>query len=139
MRLSQTSEYALRAVLHIAEAGNGRALPAGEIAAHLDVPRNYLSKILHQLRQRGVLTSARGPRGGFRLVEPPDRVTIADLIEPHDPISEERHCLLGRPECLDSAPCPAHARWREVGEILNRFFHDTTLADLLSPEREEGE
>lgn len=132
MRLSQTSEYALRAVLHLAGEGKERAITANEIADFLGVPRNYLSKVLHHLRQRGILTSTRGPGGGFRLARDPSEVVLADVIEPHDPVSDERACLLGRPRCLDSDPCPAHDRWQAVSETLNRFFHETTIAVLLS-------
>ena len=121
----------MRAVVHLAEAEDGRVFTSAEIAEVLDVPRNYLSKILHHLRQRGVLTSARGPKGGFRLRRSAQEVSLADIIEPHDPISEERHCLLGRSECRDDDPCPAHTQWREVGKTLNRFFHETTIADLI--------
>lgn len=131
MRLSQTSEYALRAVLHIARESNGRAVTATEIAEFLGVPRNYLSKVLDHLRQRGILTASRGPGGGFRMARTPAEITLADLIEPHDPISEERECLLGRSECRDSDPCAVHDRWREVSATITRFFHETTIAVLL--------
>ena len=66
--LSKTSRYALGATAALAERWDeGCAIRVGDIAADLDVPRNYLSKILHQLSRAGVLTSERGPKGGFRL------------------------------------------------------------------------
>ncbi len=137
MRLSQTSEYALRAVLHMAEVAQGRAVPANEMADVLDVPRNYLSKVLDHLRQRGILTATRGPGGGFRLAHDATEITLADVIEPHDPVSVERACLLGRPQCLDTNPCAAHEQWRAVGATLTRFFHETTIAALMTQEQDE--
>ena len=137
MRLSQTAEYALRAVLHIAERDDAAAIPVGDIAESLSVPRNYLSKILHQLARAGVLTSTRGPRGGFRLRDRPERVTLADIVNPLDPIADERRCLLGRPECSNVSPCAAHGRWTVVADGMRAFFFETTLADLSERTDEE--
>ena len=130
MRLSQTAEYALRATLHIAEHGGEAALPVGEIADALAVPRNYLSKILHQLGKAGVLTSTRGPKGGFRLATRADALTLAEIVNPVDPMSNDRRCLLGRAECSDVDACVAHEAWRQVADKMREFFQETTLAQL---------
>ena len=80
--LSQTAEYALRAVLHIAAVGTERPVAVGEIAQALDVPRNYLSKTLHQLVRAGILTSTRGPTGGFQLAMPAESLTLQRIASP---------------------------------------------------------
>ena len=67
MILSKSAKYALRATLCLAECEGERPMPVDEIAERLDVPRNYLSKILHILARTGTLDSTRGPGGGFRL------------------------------------------------------------------------
>jgi len=128
--LSQTAEYALRAVLHIAEHGADRPTAVGDIAQALDVPRNYLSKTLHQLARAGVVTSTFGPGGGFQLGSPASELTLQAVITPFD-TAGERHCLLGRARCRDSDPCPAHGRWKGIAEQIERFFATTTVADLL--------
>lgn len=128
--LSQTAEYALRAVLHIARFGEERPVAVGDIAQALDVPRNYLSKTLHQLSRAGVVTSTFGPGGGFRLAEPADRMTLDTIIAPFD-TAAERHCLLGQARCRDSDPCAAHGRWKDIAEQIEQFFATTTVADLL--------
>lgn len=128
--LSQTAEYALRAVLHIAEFGTDRPVAVGDIAQALDVPRNYLSKTLHQLSRAGVVTSTFGPGGGFQLGAPPDAMTLDTIIAPFD-TAAERHCLLGRARCRDSDPCAAHERWKLIADQIQRFFAATTVADLL--------
>ncbi len=132
MRLSQTAEYALRAALHMAEHDGGTAIPVGDIAKSLGVPRNYLSKILHQLARAGVLVSTRGPGGGFRLRDSPDQLTLAEVVSPVDPIADERRCLLGREECSNINPCAAHGRWGAIAESMRAFFFETTLADLAT-------
>ena len=130
--LSRTAEYALRAVLFLADSGE----PANveRIAERLRVPRNYLSKTLHGLAREGVLASTRGQRGGFRLARDPDRLPLLAVVEPFDPIRGERRCLLGRPQCSDANPCPAHAQWKTVSEQVAAFFRDKTVGDLLRGE-----
>jgi len=127
--LSQTAEYALRTVLFLAD--SDRVARAEEIARRLGVPRNYLSKTLHRLAQEGVLRSKRGKGGGFRLAVPPDQLKLLRVVAPFDDISGERRCLLGRPQCSDRSPCPAHHQWRTVSERLTVFFRDRTVGDLL--------
>lgn len=129
--LSQTAEYALRAVLHISQYGADRPLRVGEIAAELQIPRNYLSKILHQLARHGVLASLRGKAGGFQLAVPPARLSISHVILPFDRVEERRRCLLGRPQCSDRTACTAHSRWKQVADTVAEFFRETTVADLL--------
>lgn len=127
--LSQTAEYALRAVLHIAEHGRERPVPVQDIAQALDVPRNYLSKTLHQLARAGVVTSTVGPGGGFRLTLPADQLTLDAVVAPFD-TAAERHCLLGRPRCSDVEPCAAHQHWKHIANQIQEFFASTTVAML---------
>lgn len=133
--LSQTAEYALRTVLLIAARPEAATVSVEEIAAELGVPRNYLSKTLHQLARAGVLASARGPGGGFRLAVPASRLRLARVIEPFDDLAGGRRCLLGRPACTDRSPCEAHERWKVAAEGVASFFRDTTVADLVASDR----
>lgn len=101
------------------------------MAETLDVPRNYLSKVLHRLAQAGLLTSTRGRAGGFKLNRAPDLVTLGEVmacLEPAD--ANEGRCLLGRAECSDEDPCTAHEQWCALRAQVDRFFEHTTLADL---------
>lgn len=127
--LSRTAEYALRAVLFLTDRGEPTNVEL--IAERLGVPRNYLSKILHRLAREGVLTSTRGQGGGFRLAVAPDLLPLLRVVEPFDPISGERRCLLGRPQCSDANPCPAHHEWKSVSERVAEFFRERTVGDLL--------
>lgn len=130
MWISGTSQYAIRAVVYVATQGADEPVRVGPIATALDVPQNYLSKTLHQLARVGVLRSVRGPRGGFQLAVPADRLTLARVTAPFDDVGE-RHCLLGRPQCGDRSPCAAHAHWSGVSTSLQEFFRNTTIADLM--------
>jgi Rrf2 family protein len=130
MPISSTSQYALRAVLYVAQHGREAPVPVDAIAADLRVPRNYLSKTLHALARAGVLTSERGPRGGFRLARAARAITLADVAAPFDDLTQ-RKCLLGRSTCGWKNPCSAHPRWEAVAAAQQAFFRGTTVADLL--------
>jgi Rrf2 family protein len=136
MLLPQTAEYALRATIRIADhqrAAPGAWVRVGDIAAAVDVPRNYLSKTLHQLVRAGVLVSTRGPAGGFRLAVPADELTLARVAtvfaagaEPHG-----QRCLLGTGPCGANPDCPVHTRWKPVATRVAAFFGSTTIGDVL--------
>lgn len=132
--ISQSTEYALRAALHIAEHSDNGPVRVQDVARDLDVPRNYLSKILHQLGRSNVVTSTRGPNGGFRLAAPPATIPLARIVEPFEPnlVDGRRRCLLGREVCSDTDPCGAHHHWKRVAAEILDFFHSKTLADLLA-------
>jgi Rrf2 family transcriptional regulator, iron-sulfur cluster assembly transcription factor len=131
MVLSHTSENAVRAVLHIAAHQSTSAVRVTQIAAAMDVPQNYLSKTLHQLARAGVLHSARGPRGGFRLAMPPEQLTLQRIIETFRQEQAARRCLIGHGVCGETPTCLVHARWTPVVAELDAFFGTTTIADLL--------
>jgi len=130
MWLNSTAQTALGAVMYIAEHGAEDPVRVDEIAGALRVPRNYLSKTLHRLTQAGVLRSVRGPKGGFQLADSPDRLSLKRIVRPFEPPGERR-CLIGRPECSDSRPCQAHPRWSRVASVVEQFFAQTVVADLL--------
>ena len=128
--LSQTAEYALRAVVHLARQPGDDPVRVDDVAEALSVPRNYLSKILHVLARDGVLTSTRGPKGGFRLATPATGLRLIDVVEEFDCLDEKGACLLGREVCGDDNPCTAHTHWKDVSATISTFFEHTTVADL---------
>lgn len=126
---SQTIEYALRAMLHIASLGPNAAASSERIAAHTKVPRGYLSKILRDLVIAELITSQRGPRGGFTLARPAAEITIFDVVECVDPITRITRCPLGNPAHVKL--CPLHQRLDDALQSIEREFRATTLADIV--------
>jgi Rrf2 family protein len=129
MLLTQTAEYALRSVLFLGVLPKDTLVRVNDMAESLKIPRNYLSKVLFELARQGILGSVRGPHGGFSLARDPGILTLADVIEPFDPL--EDRCLLMRRECSDANPCIAHNQWKRVAGEVRGFFRNTTVADLL--------
>ena len=130
MWLSSTAQQSIHAVLCIAGSADDGPVRVDEIAEVIGCPRNYLSKTLYLLARAGVLRSERGPKEGFRLSSSPERLTLARVVAPFEPVGERR-CLVGRPSCGDAHPCAVHHRWVVVAGQVNEFFNTTTIATLL--------
>lgn len=129
--VSQTAEYALRAVLYIARQPADSLVPVVEIARVLHVPERYLARVLNGLRRTGVLQSVRGAHGGFRLAGPAGAVTLLEVVTPFEPVGEAPPCLLRGQRCGDGGRCSAHDAWYGVAGQVRDFFHDTTIEDLI--------
>jgi Rrf2 family protein len=129
--LSNTGEYALRAMIHLAEHEGEGPVRVEDVSGALEVPRNYLSKILHTLVKRGILVSCRGPRGGFQLALPATEISLFDVVAAFDDVEARRGCLLGRGECDDAAPCAVHELWKGLATDVALFFRETKLADVV--------
>lgn len=138
MTLSQTAEHALRAVLFLARQPEGIRVPAEVIAEALAAPRNYLSKTLGTLAKEGVITSARGPSGGFRLGVPAAQLSVARVVGAFDDPSESGACLVGGRSCSAASPCAAHARWKALRAASMAPLETTMIADLLGEAASAG-
>lgn len=134
--LTRTGGYAIHAALAIAEMGKGGVpVRAAAVAEALQIPANYLAKILQALARDGVLVSERGRGGGFRLARDPSEISLLDVVAGFDDLGQERQCLLGKGRCSDAGSCPAHKEWKEASAPAFRFFQTRTLADLMSGDR----
>jgi len=127
---SQTLEYALRAVVCLAQVGD-KAMTAQEIAKLTRVPANYLSKVLQSLAREKIIHAVRGIGGGYRLAQPATQMSILDVVNAIDPLKRITHCPLG----LDSHGtnlCPLHHRMDRVLRDAEEAFAKTMLSDLLA-------
>jgi Rrf2 family transcriptional regulator, iron-sulfur cluster assembly transcription factor len=132
--LSATADHAVRAVLALARASAGgrRQLRADEIAVATGAPHNYLAKTLNALAKAGVVTSTRGPAGGFTLAAAPESLTLARIVDLFDAPRPHSRCLLGNAPCDPNDPCAAHACWTAVMRARREPLSTTTIADLLA-------
>lgn len=127
--ISQTIEYALRAMIHLASIERGATLNSETIAARTGAPKGYLSKILRDLVVAGLVTSQRGPSGGFMLSRAPSEISMLDVINAVDPIRRITRCPLGNPDHLQL--CPLHRRMDNALALLEREFGGTSLAEAI--------
>jgi Rrf2 family protein len=121
--LSITGEYAHRAMVYLAKNAERWPISGPRIAEAAGVPRKYLSAILANLVRAGLLEGARGKRGGFRITHPAQRIRLADVVAPYEPVnSQRRTCPFGNAVCSDTNPCGAHEQWKSVKAVYDRFF-----------------
>jgi Rrf2 family transcriptional regulator, nitric oxide-sensitive transcriptional repressor len=126
---SHTAEYALRAVVFLAEDPTARYTTQA-IAESTKIPPRYLAKVLQQLARRGIVLAQRGLNGGFTLARPPDAITVLEVIQSVDPIQRILVCPLK----LDSHRgrlCKVHAHLDQALALIEDSFRQATLADLL--------
>jgi len=127
---SQTTEYALRAFIHVAREAP-RSIRLREIAAAVDAPSRYLAKILGELTRAGYLVSTRGPAGGYALAPGQSPVTLATIATVFEESTHHR-CLLGSGVCGSNPDCPVHQRWAPIASAMSSFLARTTVAELVT-------
>lgn len=127
--LSQTVEYALRAMIFLAS--EEEAVTSERIAAHTQVPPGYLSKVMRDLVLARLVESFRGPKGGFVLASGPGAITILDVVNAVNPIQRIHRCPLGDPN--HQKLCALHQRIDGALREIENTFRSTTLAELLKP------
>ena len=128
--LSQTVEYALRAVVHLA-AEAPAARTTEQIAAVTRVPKAYLSKVLQGLRRAGLVRAQRGLGGGITLARDPAELTILEVVNAVEPIGRIRQCPLGL-AAHGVRLCALHRRLDDALAMVESAFAATTLAEVLA-------
>ena len=134
MRLSTKGRYAVMAMADLAgnEAG-GKPVALADIAQRQDISLSYLEQLFAKLRRGGLVTSVRGPGGGYRLARPSHDLRIADIIVAVDePIAATR-CKPGSSKgCTKTgARCVTHDLWEELGQQIHVFLSSVSLADVV--------
>jgi Rrf2 family transcriptional regulator, iron-sulfur cluster assembly transcription factor len=132
MIYSATTEYAVRALAHMATLPTGQRILARDLAAATGVPRQFLGKILHRLARLGLLDSAKGRGGGFRFLRPPEQISLAEVVESVEGKDIMGLCVLGLERCDALQPCPMHDQWTLFRDRLKDRIHSATMADLGS-------
>jgi Rrf2 family nitric oxide-sensitive transcriptional repressor len=127
--ISQTTEYALRAVVWLA-ANPEKPLTAHQIAEATRVPAGYLAKVLQGLSRAGLLHSQRGLGGGFTLARSPDSLTMWEVVQAVDPLKRIKECPLGF-EAHGDELCPLHQQIDKAIGMIEAEFTACTIARLI--------
>jgi Rrf2 family protein len=128
--ISQTVEYALRAVVYLADHLE-MPLTTQQIAAVTRIPQAYLSKVMQNLSRAGLVESRRGLHGGFTLSRSPEQLTIWDVMDAVEPLRRIRTCPLGL-ESHRIRLCPLHKKLDDALAQIEQVMRDTTLAEILA-------
>jgi Rrf2 family transcriptional regulator, nitric oxide-sensitive transcriptional repressor len=127
---SQTTEYALRAIVCLA-AHPSVPLTTAQIAGTTRVPAGYLSKVLQALGRANLVTSQRGLYGGFTLTRPPEEIRVLEVVNAVDPIQRIESCPLGL-KSHGTRLCALHKRIDTAIAHIQEAFAGSTIADLLA-------
>ncbi len=127
--LSQTAEYALRAVVALATTTR-QALTAQEIAADSHVPPDYLAKVLRLLSRAGLVRAQRGRGGGFQTLRPSNQLTVLEVVSAVDPLQRIRTCPLGLAAHGENL-CPLHRAIDDAARSVEEAFRATTIQSLI--------
>lgn len=135
--LSQTVEYALRAMVHMASLRSMEWISSEAVASRTNVPRGYLSKLMRDLVIAGLVESQRGPKGGFRLAKPTTGISLLDVVKAVDPFKRIESCPLGLPDHLNL--CALHKKVDDAMAHVENAFGAASLADVLRPHPGAGQ
>lgn len=138
--LSQKCKYAIRAVLYLPiENDLGKGLKGGkEVSKALKIPLAFTGKILQELARKNIISSVKGPGGGFYLSKENHRIPIIKIIEAMGDLSYFHSCGLGLSECSEDTPCPIHDTFKISRDNLLALFESKTIGDLGQEINESG-
>ena len=139
LQLTRRSDYAVRASIALALEAPGRAyLAAPRIAERMRIPRSFIPQVLGDLTRAGIVETAAGSNGGYRLARPPVLLPVLDVIEAVEGPARTGRCNLDDRACDGSAPCALHATWEAAQTAFLHILAGTSLADLAAAHLASG-
>lgn len=133
MFCSKACEYAIRTMIYLGQLPDGSIVPISTLSKELDISFTFLTKVLQQLTDLGMLESFKGAKGGVRLGRAPETIRIEEIMKAVSGTDMMHLCAIGSPQCNEDDKCPLHERWAPVREILADFYKETTLKNFKEP------
>jgi Rrf2 family protein len=137
LRLTRRGEYAIRAMLALAQAG-GRQLSARSIGQRATVPASFLPQIMAGLARGGMVRAVRGRSGGYRLGRRPDEISLFDIVQLAEGPGRARRCVLRDRACSLHDGCLVHEAFASGEEALVRALRATRLSDVADATGGDG-
>ena len=129
---SRGCQYAIRALIYLAERGGGGPYQIREVAEKLDIPYPFLAKVVQNLVSHDLLVSRKGPGGGIALAKPADTIRLLEVVQAVDGPTSLDRCVLGLPECDEKHPCALHHAWVDIRESMLDQLENESLKGLIS-------
>ena len=132
MRLSTKGRYAVMAMADLArrESEAVRAVALADIAQRQEISLSYLEQLFSRLRRKGLVTSARGPGGGYRLARGAEATTIAEIVHAVDEPLHATRCDAGKGCMVKGERCLTHDLWADLGDRIEDYLASVSLADV---------
>ena len=131
MKLTTKGRYAVTAMLDLALHAEDGTVTLADIAARQDISLAYLEQLFARLRRAGLVSSARGPGGGYALAQACETIAVADVIAAVDERVDSTRCG-GSADCQNHERCLTHGLWEDLSEQIHEFLSGITLAQLMA-------
>ena len=131
MQITRQADYALRAMLYLAQLEPNQRAATSQIAEEKRIPPSFLAKIISQLSIAGLIHTSRGARGGVSLARKPDEISILEVVEAIDGPITINECTCSPASCPFSEECPIRDLWIETQEYLTEHLRETTFAKFV--------
>jgi Rrf2 family protein len=132
MQITRQADYAVRAVLYLAQLGPDRRAATSQIAEDQQIPPSFLAKIVSQLSVAGLLQTSRGARGGVSLARPPEQISLLEVVEAIDGPILLNECVSPSGACTFGDDCVMRTIWCEAQSELVERLNGTTFDRFLS-------
>ncbi len=132
MLLSQTAEYALRAMAWLAMAPESKPVRAADLARATGIPTYYVSKVLRRLVLADLLKSQKGRGGGFSLSRAPREISFINILSAVDAFPTQGRCAFGWGQCNATDPCPLHNSWSQLDDRIRDWATGTSLGEIAN-------
>ncbi len=130
MKLTTKGRYAVTAMLDLALHAQESPVPLADISQRQGISLSYLEQLFAKLRRQGLVDSARGPGGGYRLSRAAKEIAVAEVIEAINEQIDIRRCG-GLGNCQDDEPCLTHELWADLSNQIYDFLNGISLGDLV--------
>src|SRR6516225_12410966 len=128
---SKACEYALRATIYIAQKGSEeKKIGIDEIAKAIDSPQHFTAKILQFLSRGNVISSVKGPNGGFFITAKQKQLPVRAVLRALNEDAILEKCVLGLNNCSETKPCPMHEKYKVIKQQLIQLFESKTIDQL---------
>lgn len=131
MELTTKGRYAVMAMADLAGHADQAAVPLSLVAERQRLPLSYLEQLFVPLRRTGLVESARGRAGGYRLARKPSEISIAAVMAAVEEVTHFTRCADDDPRCSGATPCLTHGLWTALSEATSEFLQSISLADVL--------
>ena len=131
MRLTTKGRYAVTAMLDLTIHADEKPVSLAEISQRQSISLSYLEQLFARLRQSDLVSSVRGPGGGYRLGRDSDTIFIAQIIDAVNEYVDTTNCQ-GKGDCQGGEICLTHALWDELSGEIHRFLNGISLAQLMA-------
>lgn len=130
---SKACEYGIRAVIYIwSQNSKGKKIGIKDICKEIHAPEFFTAKILQSLAKQGIISSSKGPNGGFFIEKEQEDLTLIDLIIAIDGDGIFHGCGLGLKQCSEQSPCPIHHEFKVVRDQLAKMLREKKISDLAA-------